>query len=281
MAKSNRGGKAGATLTRGQVYPGTRFPNSTNLFMGQQAAQPTPQPIPQPTPQPIPQPNPIQQNTAGVDAFRKLTNDQRTDAIANALKTQVPTFLADNALQRAMYGLKLNDKPTLVDDNVLDTMPGTDLFRNVNYFHDKANDLYYSATDIANQVMRGTVTRVSDQGGSVHGRGIYFGNTYSSSGVYGDTRNDISKTAVMRAKLSPTAKIIHESSVDSAVAREMRSGTKLGKMLSSVSHYDRTALYAMVHGYDAIVDRHTGYHVVINRGALVMSKTVKAKTGSW
>lgn len=263
------------------------FPKNVWAQMQAQQAQPTPQPqpapqpVPQPVPQPTPQPDPIQQNTAGIAAFRNLNTDQRIDAIFNVLKTQVPTFLADNALQRTMYGLKMNDKPTLVDDSVLDTMPGTDLFRNVNYFHDKANDLYYSATDIANQVMRGSVTRVSDTGGSVHGRGIYFGNTYGSSGVYGDTMNNISKTAVMRAKLSPTAKIIHESVVDNAVSREMRSGSKLGKMLSSVSHYDRTALYAMVHGYDAIVDRGTGYHVIINRGALIMSKTVKPKSGSW
>lgn len=242
---------------------------------------PVPQPTPQPTPQPAPQPQPVQQNTSGIDAFRKLTKDQRTDAIANAIKTQVPTFLADNALQRALYGLKADGKPTLVDDSVLDTMPGTDLFRNVNSFYDKAMDLNYPATDIVNQIMRGSSTRVSDSGGSVHGRGIYFGNTYRSSAVYGNVMNDISKTAVTRAKLSPTAKTISESSVDNAVAREMRSGSKLGKLLSRVSHDDRTALYAMVHGYDAIVDSYTGYHVVINRGALVMSKTIKAKGNSW
>ena len=270
MAKSTRGGKAGATTTFTIRQPA--FHPVTN-------PRPTPQPAPQPA-QPV---QPVQQNQPSpiTDAFKNMTIDQRTDAITNALKTQVPTFLADNALQKALYGLKLNDKPTLVDDSVLDTMPGTDLYRNVNYFHDKANDLYYSATDIANQLLRGSTTRVSDTGGSVHGRGIYFGNTYRSSGVYGDTMNNIAKTAVMRGKLSSSARTIYESNADSAVSREMASGSKLGRMLRSVSSTDRTALWALANGYDAIVDRSTGYHVVVNRDALVMSKSVKPKGSAW
>jgi hypothetical protein len=226
---------------------------------------------------------PIQQNqpNTGNDAFKKMSVDERTDAIASAVNTQVPTFLANNALQKAMYGLKLNDKPTVVADDVLDTLPGTTLYRNVNAYYDKANDINYTTASIVNQTLRGSVTRVSDTGGSAHGRGIYFGDSYRSSAVYGDHKNNINKTAVMRGKLTPTAKIIYESNADSAVAREMRSGTKLGRLLTNVHYQDRTALYALVHGYDAIVDRSTGYHVIINRGALVMSNTFKAQTGSW
>lgn len=270
MPKSSRGGKAGATTTYTIRQPA--FHPVTN-----------PRPTPQAAPQPVQPVQPIQQNqpSPSTDAFKKMTVDERTDAIASVVNTPVPTFLADNALQKALYGLKLNDKPTVVADDVLDKMPGTTLYRNVNAYYDKANDINYTTASIVNQTLRGSVTRVSDTGGSVHGRGIYFGDSYRSSASYGNHRNDITKTAVMRGKLAPTAKVIYESNADSAVAREMRSGSKLGRLLTSVHYQDRTALYALAHGYDAIVDRSTGYHVIVNRGALVMSNVFKAQTGSW
>lgn len=275
MPKSSRGGKAGATTTFTMRQP-TYHP-VTN-------PRPTPQPAPQPIPQPVQQQvqPPVQQNqpSPSFDAFRKMTDDQKADVIMQAQNTQVPVFLAQNDLQKVLYGLKLNDKPTLVDDSVLDTMPGTDLYRTINATNDSANRIKYTAVDVANQVIRGSVTRVSDTGGSVHGRGIYFADSYHGSTLYGRTRGSVNQTAVVRAKLSPSAKTISESRADSGVMREINSGTKLGKAISKVGRQDRTAIWALAKGYDAIVASN-GYHVVINRSALFASKTINPVANSW
>lgn len=265
MAKSTRGGKAGSSSF-------TTIPTFTA------AAQPAPQP--QPVPQPVAQPAPQPVMSADFDAFRKMTDDQKAEAITQAAKTQVPVFLAQNDLQKVLYGLKLNDKPTLVDDSVLDTMPGRDLFRTVNAAKDQTHRIKYSATDVASQVIKGSVTRVSDTGGSVHGRGIYFADSYRGSTTYGKTSSNINQTAVVRAKLSPTAKTISTHAAAAGVSAEIASGSKLGKALSRIGSTDRTAVWSLAKGYDAMV-ANNGYHVVVNRSALVASKSIKAMGQSW
>lgn len=269
MPKSSRGGKAGATTTYTIKQP--QYHPVTN-------PRPTPQAVPQPV-QPV---QPIQQNqpSASYDAFRQMTDDQKADVIMQARNTQVPVFLAQNDLQKVLYGLKLNDKPTLVDDKVLDTMPGKDLYRTINATNDPANRIKYTAMDVASQTIKGSVTRVSDTGGSVHGRGIYFADDYRGSVAYGNRSNSINQTAVVRAKLSPTAKTISTSAASSGVTREINSGSKLGKALSKVGRQDQTAIWALAKGYDAMVAGN-GYHVIINRSALVASKDIKPAGSRW
>ena len=272
MPKSSRGGKAGATTTYTVRQP--QFHPVTN-------PRPTPQAAPQPV-QPAQPVQPIQQNqpSASYDAFRKMTDDQKADVIMQARNTQVPVFLAQNDLQKIMYGLKLNDKPTLVDDSVLDSTPGKELFRTVNATNDHANRIKYTATDVANQVIRGSVTRVSDTGGSVHGRGIYFADNYSSSVSYGNSRGNINQTAVIRVKLSPKAKTESTTAAARGVTKEINSGSKLGKALSKIGHQDQTAVWALAKGYDAMVGGY-GYHVIINRSSLIASKDIKSVGNSW
>lgn len=267
MAKSTRGGKAGSS-------------SFTTIPTFAAAAQPAPQPTPQPVPQPVAQPAPQPVISADFDAFKKMTDDQKAAAITQAAKTPVPVFLAQNDLQKVLYGLKLNDKPTLVDDSVLDTMPGKELFRTVNATNDPINRMKFNADEIAQQTIRGTVTRVSDTGGSVHGRGIYFADSYHGSTSYGNRSGSIKQTAVVRAKLSPTAKLISESSAQSGLSAEISSGSKLGRALSRIGRQDQTAVYALAKGYDAIVARN-GYHVVINRSSLMASKDIKSMGNSW
>lgn len=278
MPKSSRGGKAGVTTTFTIRQP--KFHPVTN-------PRPTPQPVPQPAPQPV-QPvqpvQPIQQNSSpSFDAFKKMTDDQKADAILKVKNTQVPTFLSQSDTQKVLYGLRLNDKPTLVDDSVLDKMPGKDLFRTVNDSKDQANRIKYSAMDIASQTIKGSVTRVSDTGGSAYGRGVYFADDYyGSTSVYGQTRNDINKTAVIRAKLSPTAKTIGTRQAQQMTVQEIKSGSKLGKAISQIGIRDQTTIWALAKGYDAMVAPN-GYHVVINRSALFASKSIKpwSSTHNW
>lgn len=268
MAKSNRGGKAGSSSF-------TTIP--TFAAAAQPAPQPTPQPVPQPVVQPVPQPV---QPSADFDAFKKMTDDQKADAIMQAAKTPVPVFLAQNDLQKVLYGLKLNDKPTLVDDSVLDTMPGKDLFRTINATNDPVHRIKYGADEIGAQIIKGSVTRVSDTGGSVHGRGIYFADSYHGSTAYGNTSGNVGKTAVIRVKLGANARTISTTGAAAGVSREIASGSKLGRALSRIGRQDQTAVWALAKGYDAMVAGN-GYHVVVNRSALVASKSIKAMGHNW
>jgi hypothetical protein len=275
MPKSNRGGKTASSLWSNSPAGRSWTPNVS-------AYTTTPQPVPQPAPQPVQPVQPIQQNqpSASYDAFRKMTDDQKADVIMQARHTPVPVFLAQNDLQKVLYGLKLNDKPTLVDDSVLDTMPGKDLYRTINATNDSTNRIKYTATDVANQVLKGSVTRVSDTGGSVHGRGIYFADDYHGSTMYGNSRGNVNSTAVIRVKLSPNARTVSTQKAAQGVANEVSNGTKLGKVLSKVNYQDKTAIWALAKGYDAMVASN-GYHVIINRSALVASKDIKAAGSRW
>ena len=217
---------------------------------------------------------------ASYSEFMGMTDDEKADFIDRAISQDVPVFLADNDFQKFTYNSKMNDKPQLVDDAVLDSMNGTEVFRTVNNVYDRRTDISYKADEIAAQVTRGSVTRVSDTGGSVYGRGIYFADSYSSSTVYGNTRGNIQKTAVIRAKLNSNAKVISYSQATSGLSREIASGSKLGKSLSRMDKKSAASVYALAKGYNVISSGH-GYLNILNRNAVTMSKTVKAASNKW
>lgn len=218
--------------------------------------------------------------SADYDKFMAMTDDEKADFISANIKNDVPDHLAKNDFQRFIYNSGLNEKPTIVDDATLDTMTGTEIFRTVNSVYDSKNDLSYSADQIAKQVMSGRVTRVSDNGGSVYGRGIYFADGYNSSASYGNTRGNAKQTAVMRGKLNNNAKVINYHTASQGVSQEMSRGSKLGKVLSKADGDSRVSIYAMSKGYNVISSGH-GYLNVLNRNAITMSKDIKAKGSSW
>lgn len=218
--------------------------------------------------------------SADYDKFMAMTDDEKADFIDANIKNDVPDHLAKNDFQRFVYNSGLNEKPQLVDDTTLDTMTGTEIFRTVNSIYDRQNDLSYTAPQIANQVMGGRYTRVSDNGGSVYGRGIYFADSYSSSTTYGNSSGDVKKTAVMRAKLNSNAKVVNYSTARQGVSNEIASGSKLGKVLRKTDRDSQVSIYAMAKGYNAISNGH-GYLNILNRNAITMSKDVKAKGSKW
>ena len=217
------------------------------------------------------------------NTFMAMTDDEKADFIATNIQSGVPDHLAQNDFQRFVYNSGLNDKPDVVDDATLDTMTGTEMFRTVNNVYDRQNDISYNADQIAKQVQAGRVTRVSDNGGSRWGRGIYFADSYyGSTGVYGNTNGDVKKTAVMRAKLNNNAKVIGYSQASRGVSKEISSGTKLGKVLRKCDSDSRESIYAMAKGYNVILsDPGVGYITILNRNAMTMSKDIKPKGNSW
>lgn len=221
--------------------------------------------------------------SADYDKFMAMTDDEKADFISANIKQGVPDHLADNAFQRFLYNSKITDRPDLVDDATLDTMTGTEIFRTVNYVDKKYNpaNIGYTAPQIANQVMKGRDTRVSDTGGSAYGRGIYFADSYfESTSMYGDHTGNVKSTAVMRAKLNNNAKVININNARSGARQEIASGSKLGKVLSKCDHHSQESIYAMSKGYNVISSGH-GYYNILNRNAMTMSTDVKAKGTKW
>ncbi len=238
--------------------------------------------------QPVPQAPQQQQPTQRVvesgefAKFMQMSDDQKADAIMTLTKQEVPIFLANNDFQKLTFAIGMNDMPTMVTDAQLSKTKGVELFRTVNSARDTRNGISYSAQEIAEQITEGTVTRVSDSGGSAYGRGIYFASNYKDSEDYGNTRGNISKTAVIRAKIKPTAKTISYRQAQSEAFREMSSGSKLGKALKKCDSRSVESIYALAKGYDIITTGHS-YHNVLNRKSLLVSDTIKAAstTGKW
>ena len=265
MAKGSRGGKR-----TGGAIGGT---NGATLKANAQTQNQQPQ---------VDTTQVAQQMSADYQKFMSMTDDEKADFIVNTTKQSVPAHLSDTSLQRFIYNSNMNDTPQLVDDNVLDTMNGTELFRTVNNVYDRQNDLSYSADQIARQVQAGRITRTSDNGGSAYGRGIYFANDYTESSYYGNTRGNVQKTAVIRAKLNSNAKVISYSNATSGVSREINSGSKLGNALRKCDRQSQVSIYALAKGYNVIsANNSSGYFVILNRNAVTMSKSIKASSNKW
>lgn len=230
--------------------------------------------------------NVTQNASGGASSFSKMSSDQQAQMITNSIGQQTPNFLSDTAFQRFMYANDFDGKPQIVDDKTLDGMTGINLFRNVNATYNSKTDVGYSADEIAQQIQLGDYTRYSDSGGSVYGRGIYFANDYGSSASYGRTTGNVKKTAVVRAKLNSNAKVAYAYDLDNDINKEVKSGSSLGKALSKLDRADKRSIYALSKGYNVIsADRNINssgnYLAVLDRSALSISSSIKAKSRKW
>ena len=258
MAKGSRGGqRAGGTLSAGG---GSLLQNQQN----QQSQQPQ-----------VDNTQTASDFSTDYKTFMAMDDDAKADVINNALKQGVPDHLSQTDFQKFIYNTGLNDKPDVVDDATLNNMTGTEIFRTVNNVYDRQNDISYSADQIAKQVIAGRVTRTSDNGGSVYGRGIYFANNKADSTAYGNTRGNVKKTAVIRGKLNNNAKVIDYNKALRGALKKEGDGTKLGTILSKVDSASMVSIYAMTQGYNVISNGRT-YLNVLNRNAVTMSKSINS-----
>lgn len=112
------------------------------------------------------------------------------------------------------------------------------------------------------------------------GRGASIAQSNTPARQTGNTRGNIKKTAVVRAKLNSNAKIITYSKATSGMLSEMRSGSKLGKALRKCDQSSAVSIYAMAKGYNVITSG-GGYYNILSRNAITMSKTIKAGSNKW
>lgn len=211
------------------------------------------------------------------NAFLAMNDDDKADVIAASIEQGVPDYLADNDFQRLLYNLNANDKPKLVSDAVLDKMDGEEIFRTVNAVNDSTSGINYSADLIAEQVLKGDSTRVSGDGASFYGRGIYFADNQYGASAYGKVKGDVKQTAQIRGKLNANARVMRYDKAQSGVNAEINSGSKLGKVLSRMDTDSRVSAYALAKGYNVIQDNYgQGYYAVLNRTAVTMSKSINS-----
>lgn len=256
MAKGKSGGKRSATST---IAP------ASNTASSAPTPQITPTPVTPPTPAQVASGNVLPQGGIAFSQFESMTDDQKADVILKALGVSTPFFLDDSDLQKFAYFTGMSDKPQLVDENTLNSMSGQDLWRSVRSTYNKQTDMGYTSKDIYNQIATADYTMYSDSGGSVHGRAIYFD---VSKGSYGSGKN----YTVMHAKIAPTAKMTTESQLMKDYANESSRGTKLAKTLQLIhDSHSELSLYALAKGYDGYKSGN-GYHMILNRRALVLSK---------
>lgn len=204
--------------------------------------------------------------------FMKMTDDEKADVIADALKVKPPAFLDDSGLQRVAYFTGLSETPEMVSDAALDKMPGKSLYRTVNDSYNRSTDIGYTSGDIYNQVATGNYTQYSDSGGSAYGKAIYFADNYRESSYYGQAGKN---PKTMRAKYKPDANVLTTQQLSSLVAKERAGNTKLYRA-ASLGGSSRDHIIALAKGYHAVQDSgYSGYNMVLNRGGLAMSTTVK------
>lgn len=274
MAKASRGGK------RTTIVQANSIRNQATLAgIGN---QPTPTPVVPPTPAQVAQGNILPQGGIDFTKFETMTDDEKADVIEKSLGAPVPMFLDQSDLQKFAYFTGMKNKPDVVDDSVLDTMKGQEMFRTVHDAYNRQTDIGYSAKDITRQITEGDFTMYSDSGGSAYGKGIYFANNYYDSALY--MQGNASKNLIMRAKFKDNAKVITAGQLTKQMSKDYNSGSKLAKVvMSKADGNSENGLYALAKGYDAIVNSN-GYIVVLNRRCLAISKTTKQpdlKKGTW
>lgn len=235
----------------------------------------TPTPVTPPTPQQVSSGNVLPAGGVPFSDFEKMTDDQKADVITKALGVGLPMFLDDSGLQKFAYFTGMSDKPTVVADSKLDSLSGTTLYRGIRDAYIDRADIGYSSNDIYKQIATGDFTMYSDSGGSVHGKAIYFGNSFGTAKGYAESAVNAKNPIVMRAKIT-SGKVISENTLHNQYNAALRRGDKLALACSNAGHSSARNLYALAKGYDAIDG---GYTMVLNRRCLTVSDTTKSTRG--
>ena len=211
------------------------------------------------------------------DQFMKMSNGQKyqtMDSIIDNPNIVVPSYLDGSVTTKVMYALGMNNKPTVVSDWQLDTMPGKEIYRTV---YDVSSPPPY-AQDIIDQIRTGDFTQLSGAGGSAHSRALYFSTNFAGSADYGVGKQN---STVMRAKINLNAKIADEQTLTNAMNADTdflnsKQGSTINKSYGTMR--DRLSLYAIANGYDgwATSSTYDQYNMIINRGVLTASSQNKA-----
>ena len=203
-------------------------------------------------------------------------NDQEFAAYMNGLRStpiDPLTYYNNNwDTQRLVANMpELNKAPQVVDAATFNSLPGDVIYRTVNA---KGSD---TAVDICGRTMMSDVTTIGE---GRMGDGFYFHSRLSSSqGFYGNTSNNIQKTATMSAKLNSNARVVSESQLQNMLSREAPSVRNAVRGMSSGGQWSGSSgyiAYALYKGYNVVSDG-TIYNI-IDRSAATWSSNIIPKS---
>ena len=165
---------------------------------------------------------------------------------------------------------ELNKAPQIADPAAFNSLPGETLYRTVN-----ASGVD-SAVDICARTMTSDVTTIGE---GRMGDGFYFHVSKSASQqFYGNTRNDIQKTATMSLKLNSNAKVISEDRLQKMLSKESPTMQRAVRGMKSGGQWSGSGYmaYALYKGYNVVSDGRI--YNVIDRNAATWSGGLEAKS---
>lgn len=200
-------------------------------------------------------------------------NDQEFATYMNGLKStpidRNTYYNNDWDTQRLVANMpELNKAPQVADPATFDSLPGATIYRTVNA---SGAD---SAVDICARTMTSDVTTIGE---GRMGDGFYFHTSKSSSqGYYGNTRNDIQKTATMSAKLNANARVVSEDRLQQMLSREPAAVRNAVGGMKSGGQWRGSGYmaYALYKGYNVVSDGRI--YNIIDRNAATWSGGLEA-----
>ena len=174
--------------------------------------------------------------SVSLSAFQAIADDNVIDFLSELNSTVSVPGTRDSVAQKLISTLGLNDKPQVVSDSELDTIikqnNTPEFFHTMKASEFGSTDLNegqeISAVDVQKATMYGEVNVLSS---GIYGEGAYFATDYGDSARYGKIGESIDKSAVIRATLSPDARVIEYSDLLSSVEPMMARHTAMQKEL--------------------------------------------------
>lgn len=199
-------------------------------------------------------------------SFSKMSEDQRVTAIANALNNKSP----DDMLEDVIYRLSGNEKPlTASDDDILATESEI-IYKTLTPRYDKKAGKRLTADELAKKLYNGE--NVNRPFKKLYGMGNIFSTDYSL-GSYGE------RNLIVAGILNKNAKVISSGKIGYQAIMEIKNGTKLGKILKSLSPEGQESICALAKGYNVISNDNNGDKYILNHKALTLSKNLTVSEG--
>ncbi len=257
--------------------------------IAKQAPPPAPPPI-QPKPplqaQQVRQQPPTDQNVpvtpAAVTNLSKMSDAQLAQLAMAAKTVSMPNFLSDvdDQTQRFVFVAGINDRPQVLDDAAFaqfmadNGIPRSQILsrsvKPITYINNDGSKVTLSGDDVLDVLKYSRLNYIGGKkGGEAYGAGAYFDMTGGQQTGYGST----TATAVLNPA---TARVITDTQLRVKAAQFARTHPQFAKAAGpyDTSFYNNNmSIYALAMGYNVIKDSGSGYHNVIDRGALVYKKS--------
>lgn len=175
--------------------------------------------------------------------FQRM-NGEQLDDLANELRLRPRSYCLnqglnpDNATQRLVEELGMNDKPTVLSneayDKIIQNNPGI-----IQIYRGVEDNGSMSADDIRNHMLMSDKTYIGD---GIHGEGLYFSTSQRTANIYAGYGGAVTQGFIDPAK----AKTVDENDLYRMASRDP---------INTVDRFRNISEYAIYKGYNCIVAR--------------------------